>query len=149
MINNDNSSPKPYEIDYQRTHDIDWFFKYNGKYYHVASNAGSVPDFILESDNQTLQKEIRSKTNYRSKIVVNEQYRHLNLESFEFYASWGFVSIDRLNHNSFENQNYIVIAKPCEKGVNKSNLEKLAIPELDTNEFLLVVTDMDGQKIIP
>ena len=148
---NDNSLTKPYEIDYQRTHDIDWFFKHNGRYYHVASNGGGVPDSIVESTNKKLQNIIREETNHRLGIVVNEQYRHLNLESFEFYAKWGFISIDRLDHNSFESQNYVVIAKPCKMGGNKKNLNKLTneIPELDTTEFQLVITDMDGQKLIP
>lgn len=144
-----NSLKRPYGIDYQRTHDIDWFFKYNDSYYHVASNGGVVPNFILESENQELQREIRNNTNHRLAIVVNEQYKHLNLESFEFYARWGFISIDRLDYRSFESQNYVVVAKPCKTGENKKILEELTIPELDTNEFLLVVNDMDGQKLIP
>ena len=151
---NNNSDQEPYELDYQRTHDIDWFFKHDGIYYHVASNGGGVPDFISESKNKELQQIIRNNTKYRLKIVVNERYRHLNLESFEFYAKWGFVSIDRLDHNSFETQNYVVIAKPCKIGDNQENLKKLdddiKIPELeDTNEFLLIVNDMDGQQLIP
>ncbi len=144
-----NSHKKPYDIDYQRTHDIDWFFKYNDSYYHVASNGGAVPDFIIESENQELQREIRNNTNHRLAIVVNEQYRHLNLESFEFYARRGFISIDRLDYRSFESQNYVVIAKPCKTGGDKNIFQKLTIHELDTNEFLLVVNDMDGQKLIP
>ena len=148
-MDNNNSQKKTYNIDYQRSCDIDWFFSYNDRYYHVASNGGAVPDFISESDNQELQKQIRKNTNHRLEIVVNEKYRHLNLESFEFYARWGFISLDRLDHNSFETQNYVVIAKPCKIGKNKRILENLGIPVLDTSKFLLVVNDMDGQKLIP
>ena len=35
-----------YRIDYEMTHDIDFFFKYKGKYYHAASNGQRLPSFI-------------------------------------------------------------------------------------------------------
>lgn len=138
-----------YDNEYQRTHDIDWFFKCSDVYYHVASNGGAVPEFISKSSNKELQRKIRNFTNDKLKIIYNEAYNHLNLESFKFFARLGFISIDRLNHNSFEDQNYIVMAKPCELGGNKKNLKDLNIQEIDISKFHIVVTDIDMKTLIP
>ena len=44
-----------YSEAYQRTRDIDWFFQYQGRNIHVASNGGKLPEFV--NDIHRLRKE--------------------------------------------------------------------------------------------
>ena len=64
-----------YRIDYQHTHDIDWFGRYRCFPIHVASNGGKVPDEIEKKHNNELLSQIYAEEEFLSEeeIVVNRE----------------------------------------------------------------------------
>lgn len=64
-----------YNNEYCQTHDIDFFFRHNGKVYHVASNGDKVPSWINEESNSRIQESIYqridSKGNNKYETKVN------------------------------------------------------------------------------
>lgn len=65
-----------YSEAYQRTRDIDWFFRSGNRCIHVASNGGALPYFV--NDVQRLRKEQAAvsmlEDNNDVEIVINEPY---------------------------------------------------------------------------
>ena len=106
-----------YRIDYEMTHDIDFFFKYKGKYYHAASNGQRLPSFIDSTDNRELQMKIEHFED-KYEVIWSSYARDLlyeyDMSSFEFYAKRGFISLDRIvnEDKSDSSQIYMVIAYP-------------------------------------
>lgn len=49
-----------YNIQYQYTHDIDWFFLIGNKPIHCASNGGRIPNIYRAVDLQNLQVKVES-----------------------------------------------------------------------------------------
>ena len=122
-----------YNIDYQRTHDIDWFFKFNNRCFHIASNCGVIPSIIDISDNRNLQFEIANLEEVSDAIFVIDNSEGLDLSSFEEYAKKGFISLDRVD-GDFESNHYFVVAVPKKgKQPPKSIVEK--IPEMDVGKL--------------
>lgn len=118
-----------YYKNYQCTHDIDWFFKYNNHYYHIASNCGLIPNNINISTNRNLQHEIANLQEITEAVLVIDNADGLDLSSFEEFARKGFISLDR-EDGSFEDRNYFVVAVPKNgETPPKSIIEK--IPEMD------------------
>lgn len=64
-----------YRIDYQHTHDIDWFGRYRYFPIHVASNGGKVPDEIEKKHNNELLSQIYAEDEFLSgeEIEVNRE----------------------------------------------------------------------------
>lgn len=122
-----------YYYNYQRTHDIDWFFKFENRYFHVASNCGIIPSIVDITNNRYLQYEIANLQATTEAVVVVENNENLDLSSFEEYAQKGFISLDR-EDGDFENGNYYVVAIPRDGEIPpKSIIEK--IPEMDINKL--------------
>ena len=114
-----------YRLDYQLTHDIDWFFKIKEVPFHVASNGGLIPKMILSQENFDIQTEVYSiQQNDNVEIVVREddvkQHALANVpvndiqealesytKTFKAMAKKGFVSLDRLSDDR-----YMVVAYP-------------------------------------
>ncbi len=135
---------RAYDINYQQTHDIDWFFQCNGKFYHVASNGGRIPSVIKSENNFNLQCKIESIESITEDIVSNNQNDvGLDISSFISFAKKGFISIDKYP-DDFENQNYHVIAKPA-KHFFEFNEELVGrIPEIDIEKYHITIQDIDN-----
>lgn len=124
-----------YSEAYQRTRDIDWFFRAGEHYIHVASNGGKLPDFV--NDVQRLRKEqayISTLGDVKDvEVIVRDDYlearirasvdeaRRMNiirdvqllrkayLSSFMSMARKGFYSFDRSNDDE---SRYILVCGP-------------------------------------
>lgn len=123
-----------YRKDYQETHDIDWFFRLNGKAYHAASNGGMLPDAIDSANNRNLQVEIESLDfvyDEESIIIENEnEDGNVDLSSFKEYARKGFISLDRtISANDNERLHYHKVAYPSseESGVPTDLMNRLPV----------------------
>lgn len=124
-----------YYKSYQSTHDIDWFARYKGIPLHFASNGGSIPNQIKRKQNQMVLSRIVSGECPNNEVEINEIWmkekenalseierlyfnRESYLESFLYFASRGFVSIDNaIIEDEFV---YKIVAYPK----NKSDLFK-------------------------
>ena len=60
-----------YNIQYQYTHDIDWFFLLGEQPIHCASNGGRIPNIYRAIDLQNLQVEVEAKAPSR-RFVLNK-----------------------------------------------------------------------------
>ncbi len=136
---------RQYNISYQLSHDIDWFFRTKDKCFHVASNGGLIPKFlnIDNRNNFDLQCRISLYVEQTDDIVVRENPHNLDWSSFEYYAKRGFISIDKIDDEPSD-QNYIVIAKP--KKTIQINEEIMAmLPYLKDDHIKEIeITDIDG-----
>ena len=111
-----------YRIDYQMTHDIDWFFMYEGRAYHAASNGGLLPDFISSTENRELQVMVEDlEPVFTEKLVqdiIGIYGDEADLSTFCEFARKGFISLDRVvledNDVSDAFSQYRVIATPAE-----------------------------------
>ena len=123
-----------YRIDYQRTHDIDWFCKIGSMPVHIASNGGLIPPNILSRENFAVQTEVYNmpcifseddvvicETAIRNIIFPNDQNFSEEaygsyIKSFIDMARKGFVSLDRIDIGETaecsEDERYIVVAYP-------------------------------------
>lgn len=123
-----------YSEAYQRTRDIDWFFRTGNRFIHVASNGGKLPNFVnnvnrlrneqaavsLLNNIKDVQVDITDYVNVRTQASVEEvqknnimvdinQLRESYLSSFVAMAQKGFYSFDRaLNDES----KYILVCGP-------------------------------------
>lgn len=137
-----------YRSDYQETHDIDWFFRYQGNLYHAASNGSILPDAIDSEKNRTLQEKLEDIVGRFPVIYaynLNAFYsQDEDLSTFAEYASKGFISLDRTEttvEEDVENivgvQRYHVVALPGNNG-RFDNLELLRlIPELGDGDIII------------
>ena len=137
-----------YRSDYQETHDIDWFFRYQGNIYHAASNGGILPDAIDSENNRTLQEKLEDIVG-RFPVIYAQNWNTFygqdeDLSTFAEYASKGFISLDRTEttvEEDVENivgvQRYHVVALPGNNG-RFDNLELLRlIPELGDGDIII------------
>lgn len=133
---------RSYRIDYQRTHDIDWFCMIDSVPVHIASNGGLIPPDILARENFAVQTEVYNMPCIFSEddVVVREEYirarafsnnRNFSKDAYRSYvksfvdmARKGFVSLDRIDVGEpverSEDERYIVVAYP--KQSSSSNL---------------------------
>ena len=135
-----------YRIDYQETHDIDWFFRYKGNLYHAASNGGLLPSVIDSERNRTIQERLENVIGqYKVELAknVNDIYEHdADLTSFIEYASKGFISLDRTEKDEAQDTErviieYHVVAFPSNgNGLSDEDLLEL-IPELQEEEIII------------
>lgn len=126
-----------YSESYKITHDIDWFFQNNGRFFHVASNGGYIPNVIDASNNKQLQRITEELgTLYEIKRIDDnpDDYDHT---SFYRYAAKGFISIDRRSE-SYERQDYYVVARPKNWEIPPSQISE-RVPELDIEEFNITI----------
>lgn len=127
-----------YDIFYQETHDIDWFLKCNGKFYHIASNGGMIPDVVDRKNNQMIQHMVaisEEKTN-DIEMIDDEDYKD---SSFEEFAHKGFITIDRC-YGDFDEQNYRIIAYPKDNSEPDNNIKSL-IPEADMESLGMIIVN--------
>ena len=127
-----------YRIDYEMTHDIDFFFKYKGKYYHAASNGQRLPSFIDSTDNRELQMKIElfeDKYDVEWSPDARKLLEEYDLSSFKFYAERGFISLDRVinEDESASSQVYRVVVRPKDDP-NFSDHDKEVLSLLDRAE---------------
>lgn len=123
---------RSYRIDYQRTHDIDWFCMIDSVPVHIASNGGLIPPDILARENFAVQTEVYNMPCIFSEddVVVREEYiresafsnnRNFSKDAYRSYvksfvdmARKGFVSLDRIDVGEpverSEDERYIVVA---------------------------------------
>lgn len=129
-----------YSVDYMLTRDIDWFCTINGRYVHIASAGGLLPDRINDRDSlREIQYRVSISENIYSleEIIYNEQFlshrfgdkyeeREKYLITFREMALKGFISLDRTNWNNPYDNTYHVVCRP-------SQLEKCV---LDDHKFI-------------
>lgn len=121
-----------YHTDYQQTHDIDWFFRYQNYLFHVASNGGVIPKKIDAKKNRLAQSMIIGLPDISgSHLLVNNE-EGLILTSFLSYAKKGLISIDRYDED-FDKRNYFVVAWPDIFLEPTPNLIEV-VPEIDIEE---------------
>lgn len=151
-----------YSEDYQLSRDIDWFFQYNGVYFHVASNGHLLPTksnndngndtfFVDQNKNAELQcnieKIIHNSHKEKQKIVVRDNPRGLNYSTFIEFAKIGFVSLDTIDDNYGCSKNMQVIARPkVFKELELDERYKLHIKHLNPSELEIGIQDFDGNE---
>ncbi len=129
-----------YRIDYQGTHDIDWFFQLDGKVYHAASNGGKLPDKIDSTTNRKLQLATESlKEIYEVKVADDVQAdleSYGEIGSFKSYAAKGFISLDcRIDYP--EDPHYHTIAFPKNGETIKDKYILGLLPELSETDITI------------
>ena len=130
---------RQYNDNYQRTHDIDWFFSCKGIFFHVASNGGKLPAFVKVNENQKLQHHfaLQEPNNRGMLVVANEENN--DLSSFMEYARKGFISIDR-DEGDYDTQIYHVVARPMEdNGPSINEKIRILIHEFDYEQEQFVI----------
>lgn len=130
-----------YNEDYIYSKDIDWFFVANGKYVHVASAGGMIPDIINDREKlRDIQREVFLAPDIYTdeQIIINEDFiiqrfgisenlnqseksdqsenfeqcRELYLRSFMAMARKGFISLDRTNFYDPDDNTYHIVCMP-------------------------------------
>ena len=152
-----------YNEDYIYSKDIDWFFVANGKYVHVASAGGMIPDIINDREKlRDIQREVFLAPDiYRDEqIIINEdiirqrfaqsdnfeQCRELYLRSFMAMARKGFISLDRTNfYNPNDNTYHIVCMPPNDKTIGIQDITQLNLVDAD---FLEVKNIKNNIKLL-
>lgn len=120
----------PYPDSYLLSKDIDWFFKFNNQYIHVASAGGKLPGII--NDREKL-REIQHQVFYlpyifsAEEIIINEGFINQLLspqldgnpqlydsyvESFINFARKGFISCDRTEIENETSNIYHTVCVP-------------------------------------
>jgi hypothetical protein len=136
-----------YRSDYQETHDIDWFFRYQGHIYHAASNGGILPDAIDSEENRIVQEKLEDIVGRFPVIYAQDlnpdSIQDEDLSTFAEYASKGFISLDRTETTAEEEENieevprYHVVALPGNNGhFDNQELMRL-IPELGAGDIII------------
>ena len=136
-----------YRLDYQKTHDIDWFFRYNGKVYHAASNGGRLPDVVDSAANRRLQVILEETPGIHEIVLSRNIYQYYDNEeqfsSFAEYASKGLISLDRDDGGDdgdddlYSQLRYHIVAYP-KNDIHFSNEELLnLIPVLDDFDIII------------
>jgi hypothetical protein len=132
-----------YRRDYQETHDIDWFFQYQGKVYHAASNGGLLPDLIDSDKNREVQIRLEEIVGSFGCVLADdvvERYgQDADLSSFTDYAKKGFISLDRTElseeySNDYIQMRYHIVAYPEESGGFHDEEILRLIPELKVGD---------------
>lgn len=120
-----------FTLDYQLTHDIDWFASVCGRMVHAASNGSLIPSRAIDRDlNYSIRKTIASLTDNRRQydVITNDGYVRERLlqsqeelgvsdndlqdaiqtyeESFVEMARLGFYSFDRVIEHPTEEIDY-------------------------------------------
>lgn len=122
-----------YSESYKITHDIDWFFQNRGRFFHVASNGGDIPNVIDARSNRQLQRITEElETLYKINRIDNNPNDY-DYSSFYQYAAKGFISIDRKSE-SYERQDYYVVAQPKNGETPPPHISD-RIPELDIEAY--------------
>lgn len=74
-----------YRLDYQFTHDIDWFCKVNGSPVHLASNGGHLPQRYTIKELVSIQHKVANMQQC-FRCAVNTAYLTDYLQRGEYYA---------------------------------------------------------------
>lgn len=144
-------SKRQYNIGYQHTHDIDWFFRIGKIVYHAASNGSLLPHKIKVADNIKIRQELVRTKIHINNIVTDNNYIVDRLKrniaklkdnddspkssvddykrSFEEMAKKGFVSIDYVKDIN-KVPTYHVISRPNGIQQMPDNIFNL-LPELN------------------
>ena len=131
-----------YTDSYVFSKDIDWFFKMNNQYVHVASAGGRLPAII--NDREKLRQiqyqvfnlpyiypagQIRIYEGFIQQLLssqLNEipQSYDLYIESFINFARKGFISCDRTNIADNQSDLYHIVCMPpsCDNNIQIENI---------------------------
>lgn len=144
-----------YELSYQLSRDIDWFFKFKDVYFHVASNGHKLP-YIQQEDglyivdqetNRELQsiteRHIRDRRRTTYKIITRDNPHGLNYTTFEDYAKIGFVSLDTVS-DGLDSKRFHVIARPEEY---RNLYLKYKLGEINIFDNRMYIYDIDGTQL--
>lgn len=130
-----------YRKDYQKTHDIDWFFKYKENVYHAASNGGLLPDCVDSMKNRTVQEKLEKIEGiFKVEIVADKKSIYdegADLSSFIEYASKGLISLDRREIEDSNRLFYHIVASPIDGSFINDDILKL-VPTLEEGDIEIV-----------
>jgi hypothetical protein len=121
-----------YDDNYLFAKDIDWFFRIDHVYIHVASAGGLLPEVINDREKLRLYQRavfLAPDKFTNEEILINQQFLNerfeenevfeedddarLNyLRSFLAMARKGFVSMDRTNLEDLTDQTYHIVCMP-------------------------------------
>lgn len=85
-----------YRLDYQFTHDIDWFCKVNGNPVHLASNGGTLPHRSYTIKNLVALQHKVANMQQGFKCAVNVEYLEEYLQRGGYYSELGNISQEEL-----------------------------------------------------
>lgn len=85
-----------YLLNYQHTHDIDWFCKVLDKPVHLASNGGRLPRLSYTINELVKLQHLVANMNQPFRCVVNTQYMEDYLQQGRYYEG-----IDELSEEEF------------------------------------------------
>ena len=160
-MENINGFGNEYPIPYQLSMDIDWFFCFNGIFFHGASNGFLLPKkaktkdneefFVNQHDNAQIQIDLAllmsDDKSSRFEIEVRPNPHNLNYNSFMEFAEMGFVSLDTIEvHN--KKYSLQVIARPKEYKdlkIKRHIVDK--IKPLDVNVAGFQISDINGTPL--
>lgn len=155
---------KLYSTTYQITRDIDWFARCNGKLYHFASNGGHIPDCITSKRNGEMlrfllhlsEQGVNNDCDVEN-IETERLWPYLTIQtgmqefsqeaiadyrkSFQFFASLGCVSMDRLSDDFFEDNRYFAVAWPGKNKIQDKVSHDLQVEYQQLLESLPELTD--------
>ena len=104
-----------YRLDYQYTHDIDWFCCVNGCPVHIASNGGHLP-----ADSYTID-ELASLQHQVANIKPTFQYEVNSAYLDEYLKNGGFyTNIDNISPDEFR----LMLPEGIEIGVQSKSLSR-------------------------
>ncbi|MDE6787461.1 MAG: hypothetical protein K2J46_10550 [Muribaculaceae bacterium] len=153
-----------YSESYIFSKDIDWFFKMNNRYIHVASAGGKLPAII--NDREKLRQiqyevynlpyifsaeEIRINQGFIRQLLSpqlndNPQLYDSYVESFINFARKGFISCDRTEiENEMSNIYHVVCVPPSfDFGLQIENIPIIINPncQLDINQIYIKFLDI-------
>ena len=78
-----------YSESYKITHDIDWFFQSQGRFFHVASNGGDIPNIIDDKNNRQLQRMTEKLEKLFEVERINNNQDDYDYTSFYQYENLG------------------------------------------------------------
>ena len=142
-----------FSIEFQRSHDIDWFARIRHIYIHALSFGGLLPDEVnnREKNFVILRHSYRMTDNNQIQVVVNDVYierrirpqakennatdferrKERYLRHFIDMAKRGFWSFDR---DLYDEKKYHLIAKPLEECIDVQWYDE-RMPEIEPGGF--------------
>lgn len=148
----------PYPESYLLSKDIDWFFKLNNQFIHVASAGGRLP--VIINDREKLreiqyqvfnlpyifsEEEIIINDGFINQMLspqlrANPQLYNTYVESFINFARKGFISCDRTEVTNLMSNIYHIVCMPPSFD---HNIHIDAIPKIINPNYKLEVNQTD------
>lgn len=154
-----------YPESYLLSKDIDWFFKLNNQFIHVASAGGRLPAIINDRDKlREIQYQVFNLPYIFSaeEIIINDgfinqmlspqlnknpQLYNTYLESFINFARKGFISYDRTEVTNLMSNIYHIVCMPpsFDHNINIDTIPKIINPN---NKLEVNQTDLKFLEIV-